>query len=123
MSRVEFSAKTKREALRRSGGFCEAVGSWYGLPDGQRCNASFKIRGLAFDHVILEANSHDNSLENAKAVCLSCHRFKTTQRDIPLAAKTLRQQDKTVGLRRKSTFPGSRDSAWKKRLDGTVVRR
>ena len=121
--RAEFSAKTKREALRRSGGLCEAEGSWYRLPEGPRCGAPFTQRGLVFDHVILEANSHDNSLANCSAVCLSCHRAKTTQRDVPLAAKTVRQRDKNNGLKRRSTMPGSRDSAFKKKMDGTVERR
>lgn len=95
--RAEFSKPTKRAALIRSRGKCEAVGTWYGLEDGQRCNWPLS-NGLQFDHIILDANSKDNSLENCAAVCVRCHRFKTTTIDTPTAAKTLRQQDKANGI-------------------------
>lgn len=55
--------------------------------------------GVDFDHVILDANSKDNSLENCAAVCIKCHRYKTAKHDTPLAAKTLRQQDKNLGIK------------------------
>lgn len=104
MPRNEFSKATKREALKRSRGFCEAIGDWYGLPESHRCNAPLS-RGVQFDHVDLDANSHDNGLENCAAVCPRCHTWKTTHRDIPLAAKTLRQQDKHLGITRPSRWP------------------
>jgi len=122
MSRAEFSKPTKREALKRSGGKCEAAGAMYGLAPGQRCNADLAY-GVEYDHIILDANSKDNSLENCCACCPSCHRWKTSHIDTPTAAKTLRQQDKNNGIRKRSRFPGSRDSGWKKRMDGTVERR
>ena len=108
--RAEFSKQTKREALRRSGGLCEAVGSLYGLPPGQRCNAPLAY-GVEFDHVVLEANSHDNSLQNCAAVCIRCHKHKTAKHDTPMAAKTVRQQDKNLGIRKRKAFqkpPGVR---------------
>jgi hypothetical protein len=100
MTRAEFSKPTRREALRRSSGFCEAVGTLYGLEPGHRCNADLSY-GVEFDHIDLDANSKDNSLENCSAVCVKCHRFKTAHHDIPRAAKTLRQQDKNNGIRRR----------------------
>ena len=99
MARKEFSRKTKRQALERSGGLCEATGSWYGLDDGQRCNADLGY-GVQFDHIVLDANSKDNTLENCAAVCPKCHRHKTSKRDVPLAAKTRRQLEKNQGIRR-----------------------
>jgi hypothetical protein len=114
MSRAEFSKPVKREALKRSGGLCEAVGPMYGLEPAQRCNAPLAY-GVEFDHVVLEANSHDNSLENCAAVCIRCHKHKTTKHDTPMAAKTVRMQDKLgLGIRKRSTMAGSRDSKWKK---------
>lgn len=98
MSRAEFTKPTKRAARKRSGERCEAVGEWYGLGPGQRCNAPLS-RGVEFDHIDLDANSRDNSLENCAAICIPCHRYKTAKHDIPLAAKTLRQQDKHRGIR------------------------
>lgn len=98
MSRAEFSKETKRLALKRSGKLCEATGAWYGLKPGQRCNMPLS-RGVEFDHIILEANSHDNSLENCAAVCIPCHKIKTAKHDTPTAAKTVRQRDKADGIR------------------------
>lgn len=99
MSRKEFTKATKRAALKRSCGTCEATGHMYGWGSGVRCIANLSY-GVEFDHIILDANSHDNSLENCAAVCKKCHRQKTTKHDVPLAAKTLRQQDKALGIRR-----------------------
>jgi 5-methylcytosine-specific restriction protein A len=99
MARREFTKATKRAALARSGGRCEAVGAWYNLAPGCRCNAPLAA-GVEFDHIVLDANSHDNSLENCAAVCIPCHRFKSAKIDTPKAAKTLRQQDKARGIAR-----------------------
>jgi len=98
MSRREFTKETKRAARERSGGICEAEGDWYGLPQGERCTNALKY-GVEYDHVILDANSKDNSLSNCAAVCTRCHRWKTDRRDIPLAGKTLRQKDHHDGVR------------------------
>lgn len=118
MSRAEFTKPTKREALRRSGGLCEAVGTMYGLEEGRRCNAPLAY-GVEFDHVVLQANSKDNSLENCAAVCVKCHRWKTANHDTPKAAKTLRQQDDHRGISRKaSRMPGSRNSPYKAKIGG-----
>ncbi len=101
--RTEFSKPTRRAAWDRSGGHCEASGALYGLAPGQRCNMPLD-RGVEYDHVILDANSHDNSLENCCACCPSCHRFKSAKHDTPTAAKTQRQQDKNRGIRQRRSF-------------------
>lgn len=96
--RREFTKQTKRDALKRSGLLCEAVGAMYGHPAGHRCNAPLST-GVQYDHIVLDANSKDNSLENAAAVCIKCHRWKTANHDTPMAAKTVRMQDKARGIR------------------------
>lgn len=108
MSRAEFSKATKRAAWERSKERCEAVGTMYGLEPGKRCNMPLS-RGVEYDHIILDANSHDNSLENCCAACPPCHRFKTTKHDTPMAAKTLRQQDKDRRIRSVRPFPKRAD--------------
>jgi len=90
--RNEFARQTKRDALRRSGKLCEAVGAMYGLDADRRCNAPLGY-GVEFDHVVMDANSKDNSLENCAAVCIRCHGWKTAKHDIPMAAKTVRMQE------------------------------
>lgn len=117
MARAEFTKATRRAARERSGGRCEAVGDWYGLPVGQRCNMPLS-HGVEFDHIDLDANSHDNSLANCCACCTRCHDYKTRTRDIPLAAKTQRQFDKAHGIKKRSTFPKAPPGydAWHRRM-------
>lgn len=50
---------------------CEAIGAMYGLPAGKRCNGNLAY-GVNFDHIVLDANSKDNSLENCASVCIKC---------------------------------------------------
>jgi len=115
--RSEFSKQTKRDAYDRSLGFCEGSGQRYGLPIGKRCNASLS-RGIIYDHDNPDANSKDNSLGNCRCICLACNKFKTGKIDIPMIAKTQRQQDKARGITKAK--PKSR---WKRKLDGTTVLR
>ena len=102
-NRREFSKKTQREALKRSGMTCEAIGAMYGLEPGTRCKTDLAY-GVEFDHIVLDANSKDNSLENCAAVCIKCHRWKTANHDIPMAAKTVRMEDRAKGIKK----PGKR---------------
>lgn len=102
--RKEFSAKTRKSALARSGKRCEAVGAWYGLPAGERCINDLAY-GVEYDHVILDANSKDSSLENCAAVCPKCHAWKTQNRDTPTAAKTVRQSLMGMKTRPKAKIP------------------
>ena len=118
MSRAEFTKPTKRSALKRAQNQCEAVGAMYGLEPDSRCMASLG-HGVQFDHIILDANSKDNNLENCAAVCIPCHEFKTRKHDIPMAAKTVRQRDKYYGIT-KTKRPWSQ---YRKKMDGTVVLR
>lgn len=99
MPRREFTKKTQRLAWERSGGLCEAVGEWYGLRPGHRCNAPLS-KGVQYDHIDLDANSKDNSLANCAAVCIPCHQTKTVTHDIPAAAWTQRQQDGARGVKK-----------------------
>lgn len=103
-NRKEFSTKTRKAALLRSGKRCEASGVFYGLPEGQRCTADLSL-GVQYDHLILDANSKDNSLENCRAVCPKCHGWKTANRDTPTAAKTVRQQLMGMNTRPKQKIP------------------
>lgn len=95
--RKEFPKAVKREALKRSGGLCEAVGELYGLPDGQRCNTNLAY-GVNFDHVNGDSNGGKPTLENCAATCPKCNQYKNNKFDTPRAAKGLRQQDKALGI-------------------------
>lgn len=125
MNRAEFSKPTKREALRRSGGHCEAIGRMYGLaPVLGRCNAPL-ANNIVYDHVVLDANSKDNSLENCAAVCIACHKWKSAKHDTPMAAKTVRLSDKNSGIKKPTGRPmaGTRASGWRKPFNKPAERR
>ena len=118
-----FDKPTKRAALQRSQGKCEADGPLYGLAEGQRCSIPLGC-GVEFDHYILWANSRDSSLDNCRAVCPRCHAYKSQKHDTPKAAKTVRQRDKNDGIKRnKQPFPGGRGSRFKRTLDGRTIER
>ena len=124
MSRREFNKPVKREALRRSGMLCEAIGAVYGLATGKRCNAPLGY-GVRFDHVVADAIGGEPTLENCAAVCTDCHGFKTAKHDTPRAAKVKQQSDKHLGIRQRRgrPMPGTKASGWRHKMDGTVERR
>lgn len=122
MTRTEFPKPVKREALRRSGGLCEATGEEYGLSHGQHCGFPLS-QGVHFDHAIADGIGGKATLENCRAVCPRCHDFKTRKHDIPRIAKCKRQSDKNVGVRSTSRpMPGSKASGIRKRMNGDVER-
>lgn len=87
MTRLEFSKGTRKAALIRSGGVCEAIGSVYGLEPETRCTTSLAL-GVEFDHYPKSALDEDsNGLDNCVACCPAHHRFKTRTYDIPMQAK------------------------------------
>lgn len=102
--RYEFSKATKREALRRSNGLCEAVGEVYGLEPGQRCNAPLS-HGVEFDHYPVPATDKgSDTIDNCASTCRTCHRFKTSSFDVPMQAKAKRVSDKHLGIARKPNW-------------------
>lgn len=119
----EFSRATKRDALKRSGQLCEAVGPMYGLEEGRRCNANLGY-GVQFDHVIEHELGGDASLENCAAICPACHKVKTAK-GIKAIRKADRMRDKNNGTwkRKGAAMPGSRASRWKRKIGGGVVER
>lgn len=123
MARYEFNKPTKREALKRSEGRCEALGEVYGLKAGERCNAPLS-HGVEFDHYPSPATDKgSDTLENCVAACKSCHSFKTRSYDIPMQAKGKRVRDKFLGIssHSRTSFATNRHGKYKKKMDGTVV--
>ena len=77
------------------------------------------------DHILPVALGGTNEPENLQILCKPCHQSKTTKSDIPRIAKTKRLKARHLGARPPSTrpIPGSKRSPWKRKLDGSVVRR
>lgn len=94
--RAEFNRETRRDALKRSGGLCEASGARYGLAEDVRCNAPLSY-GVDFDHDVPDALSGLNDLDNCRAVCKACHLWKTSKTDVPQIRKADRQRAKKDG--------------------------
>lgn len=122
--RAEFSKPVRRAALDRSGRICEGSGARYGLPEGIRCNTSLAF-GVIFDHDVPDALSGLNDLENCRAICPGCNRYKTGKNDIPQICKAVRQQDRARGIKKRKgpPMPGAKDSRWRKPFNGPAERR
>jgi 5-methylcytosine-specific restriction endonuclease McrA len=71
----------------------------------------------------LEAGGLDDA-SNWYVAHRTCHRQHTAKVDAPLIAKVKRIHQRHIGAKQsKSPMPGGRNSEWKKRMDGSVVRR
>jgi 5-methylcytosine-specific restriction enzyme A len=75
------------------------------------------------DHEIALANGGEHRESNLRPVLREAHRKKTAA-DVKLKAKADRVRKKHLGIEtKKAVIPGSRSSKWKRRIDGTTVRR
>lgn len=74
------------------------------------------------DHGVAIADGGENRESNLFPVLRDKHREKTAKEN---AARAIvrRKRSKHIGIRKQSSMPGSRDSKWKRKMDGTVVRR
>lgn len=90
------------------------------------CGRKCGIGGERFqyDHIIAVINGGQNREKNIRLLCLECH-TKKTKDDVAEKAVAYRKKAKlAIGLRKTARpMPGSRNSKWKKCLDGRVVRR
>ena len=93
---------------------------------GGRCHLTGRrIRaGEAWDceHVVALANGGQHRETNLAPALKAPHREKTAA-DVAEKANVYRKRAKHLGIRKPSRFPGSRDSKFKKKMDGTVVLR
>jgi 5-methylcytosine-specific restriction protein A len=112
MTRREFSRRIKLKAWDRCGGKCES------------CKVKLVVGKYAYDHVLPDALQGEPTLENCEVICTVCHGAKTPD-DVRRIRKADRQRAGHVGAKRppKGVIPGSKASGWKKKMDGTVVRR
>jgi hypothetical protein len=71
----------------------------------------------------LEAGGKDDAT-NWFVAHRKCHRVHTSTVDVPLIAKVKRVHQKHVGAKKsRSPMPLGRDSKFKRKMDGTIVRR
>ena len=109
--RQEFSKRTKLLAFQASGGRC------------QKCTARLMTRRIEYHHDTECAFGGTATLDNCVVLCTGCHADITGER-AAVIAKSNRVRAKHLGIRRsRSSFATNRDGPFKKRMDGSVVRR
>lgn len=74
------------------------------------------------EHPLAIINGGENREANMAPALVAPHKVKTAA-DVAQKSKDYRVRAKHSGIRKPSRFPGSRDSRWKKKIDGTVVAR
>jgi len=74
------------------------------------------------DHIVALANGGEHRERNLAPALRDKHREKTAQ-DVAEKAKNDRVRKRHLGIKKPSRFACSRDSRFKKRIDGTVVLR
>lgn len=74
------------------------------------------------EHPLAIINGGENRESNLAPALVDPHKVKTAA-DLKQKSKDYRVRAKHNGIRPRSRFPGSRDSKFKKRIDGTVVLR
>lgn len=109
--RCEFSKAVKAAAAMRAAGNCE------------QCTRKLMTGDYHFDHDIPDALGGEPTLENCRVLCRSCHKVKTSMEDVPRIAKSKRVRRRHIGIRKRSAFACSKDSPFRKKINGQVVRR
>ena len=74
------------------------------------------------DHAVALINGGEHRESNLVPVLRGKHREKT-KADVAEKSRVYRKRSAHLGIKKPSRFPGSRDSKFKKRIDGSVVLR
>jgi hypothetical protein len=113
MKRVRITAKMRADIFMNRGGICHL------------CNMKV-VPGEDWDvshEIPLEAGGKDDAT-NWLVAHRKCHRVHTSTVDAPLIAKVKRIHQRHIGAKKsKSPMLMGRNSQWKRKMDGSVVRR
>jgi hypothetical protein len=113
MKRVRITAKMRADIFLSRGGSCHLC-SMKVVP-GEDWDVSHDIP--------LEVGGKDDAT-NWFVAHRKCHRVHTSTVDAPLIAKVKRIHQKHVGAKKtRSPMPLGRNSKFKRKMDGTIVRR
>ena len=96
----------------RAGGRCHCCGRLILVAEAWQC-----------DHVIALANGGEHRERNLAPILVEHHRVKT-RADVAAKSKSYRIRKRHLGIQKsKRPLMGSKASGWKKKMDGTVVKR
>ncbi len=113
MKRVRITAKMRVDIFLRHDGVCHLC-KLKVIP-GEEWDVSHEIP--------LEAGGRDDD-SNWLVAHRRCHRTHTATVDAPLIAKVKRIRARHLGAKKSRTpMPRGRSSKWKRKMDGTIVRR
>lgn len=113
MTRRRWTALRRADLFMTHDGICHICGGKIGIGEP-----------WDIEHVIPLALGGDDDEANCRPAHVACHKDKTAD-DKAQIAKANRVRAKHLGARERPRriMAGSKLSPWKKRLDGTVVRR
>lgn len=87
------------------------------------CGGSIKPgEAWEIEHLIPIGLGGADDATNFRLAHKGCHKDKTRE-DVGRIAKAKRIERRHIGVRKKSRMPGSKDSKWKRKLNGQVVAR
>ena len=115
MKRRTISPKNRLSLFQSANGHCQSCQAE--IHPGQKWE---------LDHIIPLALGGPDTNENLQILCKICHKFKTANQDRATIAKTKRINLKHLGAQapsNKSALPCGKNSKWKKKLDGKIVKR
>ena len=90
----------------------------------QECGVKIINKRWICDHRIALINGGANREGNLGPIHETCDKTKTAA-DVKEKSKVYRKKAKNIGLKitKGRAFPGSKASGWKRRMDGSVVKR
>lgn len=104
--------RVRLRVFERFGGICQISKRKIGPADKWDC-----------DHITALCNGGEHREGNLQPALREAHKAKTAE-DVAQKSIDARKRRKHLGLHKpKSTLPGSRDSKWKRKINGTVERR
>lgn len=109
--RTEFDAVTKRRRWQHAGGRCES------------CGVDLKGLTVNYDHHVPLRDGGDSSFENARCLCKHCHNAKTFGPDAEKFKVIRKREKRDAGIKKRSKWPTSKQSKYKRKMDGTIVLR
>jgi 5-methylcytosine-specific restriction endonuclease McrA len=113
MKRKSRTTAQRVKIFRDNGGICHLCG---GKIDGTK-------EAWELEHIIPFAMGGADDESNLRPAHKRCHLRKTVS-DVAAIAKAKRREANHIGAKASSNpIPGSRNSQWKRKIDGTTVRR